>query len=573
VSLLIDALKQAERAKLSQSEGGTPNPDASSSTPTPKGVLEPIVALPTLDLAPVERPETADLLGGAQKSEPKLGEVPSARPEPLPEQISQRRDDLPQTARESISRSGETRPGRAAPKLSPEAASKSAQQAAKGLFAAKQPSSAPKPRIGLLLAGGLGLLLLTAGAFYIWYALSFPPSLAVQSPPTPHPLSPALAPPPQSVPDTVLPSVPASPNVPTDQASGESATASSTDQKIAGDNNVQAAQPAVTEQPRRGRARTARLRRPAEASALSAVPGATAKALANNSALNETSTPDPLSPAVPGAGVPEPGAVDSTPAGNDPEGAVTAQMTAPDAPPAPISGDADPSSDAQPDERAASTQEKRKPARSKRKSAAVAGGIEIRRGEDNLAVIDPDLVGAYEALIAGDRATAKRLYDTVLQGDPFNLDAYLGLASIAASTGEIARAQRHYRRALELDPQNSAALAGLASVRGQSLGVPLESRLKNQLATEPASAQLHFALGNEYAAQARWAEAQQAYFGAYRLDARNADYAYNLAVSLDQLNQTKQARAYYQQALTLADERAANFNPVDVTARIQELQQ
>jgi tetratricopeptide (TPR) repeat protein len=178
----------------------------------------------------------------------------------------------------------------------------------------------------------------------------------------------------------------------------------------------------------------------------------------------------------------------------------------------------------------------------------------------------------YEALVAGDRATAKRHYEQALQADPFSVDAHLGLASIAAGLSDAGQAQRHYRRALELEPQNTAALAGLASVRGHAPGVPLESRLKGQLAAEPSSAQLQFALGNEYASQSRWADAQQAYFDAYRLDSQNPDYAYNLAISLDQLNQVKQARGYYQRALQLASGRAAHFNPIDVTARVQELQ-
>ncbi len=160
----------------------------------------------------------------------------------------------------------------------------------------------------------------------------------------------------------------------------------------------------------------------------------------------------------------------------------------------------------------------------------------------------------------------------MLQGDPLNLDAYLGLASIAAGTGDIVTAQRHYRRALELDPQNATALAGLASVRGQSPGVPLESRLRNQLAAEPNSAALHFALGNQFARDGRWAEAQQAYFDAYRLDTRNPDYAYNLAVSLDQLNQLGQALLYYQRAQSLSQGRFANFDPNGLSARIKELQ-
>ncbi|MGV3590440.1 MAG: tetratricopeptide repeat protein, partial [Gammaproteobacteria bacterium] len=50
-------------------------------------------------------------------------------------------------------------------------------------------------------------------------------------------------------------------------------------------------------------------------------------------------------------------------------------------------------------------------------------------------------------------------------------------------------------------------------------------------------------LGNHYAAQGRWSEAQGAYYNALLTARRSAggpvhpDYAFNLAVSLEQLNQ------------------------------------
>ena len=79
------------------------------------------------------------------------------------------------------------------------------------------------------------------------------------------------------------------------------------------------------------------------------------------------------------------------------------------------------------------------------------------------------------------------------------------------------------------------------------------------------------ALGNHYAVQARWSDAQAAYFKAYSADAGEPDYAYNLAVSLDQLHQPKLALEYYRRALALAANRAVGFNSAQVEARIREL--
>jgi tetratricopeptide (TPR) repeat protein len=82
---------------------------------------------------------------------------------------------------------------------------------------------------------------------------------------------------------------------------------------------------------------------------------------------------------------------------------------------------------------------------------------------------------------------------------------------------------------------------------------------------------LHFSLGNQYAQQSRWSEAQSAYFKAYSVDPENADYAFNLAVSLDQLHQRNLALDYYQRALALAGKRTASFNPAQARTRVQEL--
>jgi uncharacterized protein HemY len=63
----------------------------------------------------------------------------------------------------------------------------------------------------------------------------------------------------------------------------------------------------------------------------------------------------------------------------------------------------------------------------------------------------------------------------------------------------------------------------------------------------PIRPSLNFALGNLYAQQGRWNDAQQAYFRAYAGDGDNPDYPlFNLAVSLEQLRQPKLALQYYQ---------------------------
>lgn len=147
----------------------------------------------------------------------------------------------------------------------------------------------------------------------------------------------------------------------------------------------------------------------------------------------------------------------------------------------------------------------------------------------------------------------------------------LGLAAIDVRGGQLDAAEARYLKLLEMDPRDSQAVASLIALRGQLDPVASESRLKTLIATQPEAAHLHFALGNQYAQQSRWSEAQAAYFKAYSVDPENADYAFNLAISLDQLRQKKPALEYYQRALTLADKRAASFNPAQARSRVQEL--
>ena len=73
--------------------------------------------------------------------------------------------------------------------------------------------------------------------------------------------------------------------------------------------------------------------------------------------------------------------------------------------------------------------------------------------------------------------------------------------------------------------------------------------MKLLLDQNPDSPQVHFSLGGFYAGQSRWPEAQQAFFDAYTADKNNADYAYNLAVSLEQLGQAKAALSHYRTGL------------------------
>ena len=129
--------------------------------------------------------------------------------------------------------------------------------------------------------------------------------------------------------------------------------------------------------------------------------------------------------------------------------------------------------------------------------------------------IDPILNNAYLAYRSGKFDQAQQLYRRALNLDSSNTDALLGLAVIAQRRGEDNLAAHYYAQVLALDPRNAVANAGMSALSNDD---NRESRLKTLLNEQPDSSSLHFALGNYYAEQARWGEAQQAYFNAYKVD-------------------------------------------------------
>ena len=186
---------------------------------------------------------------------------------------------------------------------------------------------------------------------------------------------------------------------------------------------------------------------------------------------------------------------------------------------------------------------------------------------------DEYLEQAYEAYQKGDLGTARDNYLKVLQRESSNRDALLGLAAIDLRTGNIDTAEARYLKLLELDPRDMLAQSGLISLRGGS-GDPVqtESRLKSLIATNPDATQLQFTLGNQYAIQARWREAQDAYFKAYSAEPENPDFAFNLAVALDQLRQTRLAAEFYRRAIALAAKRPAAFDIEKAKTRLTEIE-
>lgn len=192
--------------------------------------------------------------------------------------------------------------------------------------------------------------------------------------------------------------------------------------------------------------------------------------------------------------------------------------------------------------------------------------------------VSPDLMAAYESYQQNNLEQAQRLYTQVLQSQPNNRDALLGLALINRQQGNVQQAQALYSRILQLNPRDPLARAGLLESGRDLSPSQQEIELQALQADFPDVAPLAYALGNLYASQSRWNEAQNAYFEALMIATENdpnaisPDYAFNLAVSLERLNQLNLALSYYQQALSLSASAPSGFSMESLNRRLAYLE-
>ncbi|MFT4888052.1 MAG: tetratricopeptide (TPR) repeat protein [Pseudohongiellaceae bacterium] len=193
--------------------------------------------------------------------------------------------------------------------------------------------------------------------------------------------------------------------------------------------------------------------------------------------------------------------------------------------------------------------------------------------------IAPTLTEGFRAYQNGDLNLARDLYEQTLTDTPENIDALLGLAAIASSGQEVGLAMGLYSRVLSLDPSNALAKTAIRALA--PLGTPAEQEreLRRLDSQNPNVAPLSFALGNFYASQSRWPDAQRYYFKALQLAKSNGqsgaaispDYAFNLAVSLERLNKRGPALSFYEEALALATRFPSNFDLSIARARLESL--
>ncbi|MCA8995537.1 MAG: tetratricopeptide repeat protein [Planctomycetaceae bacterium] len=134
--------------------------------------------------------------------------------------------------------------------------------------------------------------------------------------------------------------------------------------------------------------------------------------------------------------------------------------------------------------------------------------------------------------VSGQPDEARKNYESVLQVEPENVNAILGMARLNQQTGQAAEAEKGFQKALELSPQHPEA---------------------------------HFGLGRLYGSQNRWSDAIGPLEKALALNPNDSDYRYQYGLALAQTGRTSEAlphfirtigdaEAHYNVALILKDQ-------------------
>lgn len=186
------------------------------------------------------------------------------------------------------------------------------------------------------------------------------------------------------------------------------------------------------------------------------------------------------------------------------------------------------------------------------------------------ATVDADVMRGYKALGQNQFAQAREAYSQVLANNPTQRDALLGIAYAHQALGNTDQALSTLRRLVELYPRDSDGMSALYLIGGGDLVVE-ETRFKQLLERSEHPAAVHYTLGVLYYDQNRFGEAERAFSRAASLSPTQPDYAYNLALALDQLGRNREAARQYVVALNLANQTSAIFSRDLARARLRIL--
>lgn len=202
------------------------------------------------------------------------------------------------------------------------------------------------------------------------------------------------------------------------------------------------------------------------------------------------------------------------------------------------------------------------------KQAALGSEVHLSQSQPTAEI----LLMAYQAYERGDWQASEQLYRQVLEKQPKQRDALLGMLAIYQVTQADPNRVRELAEALlTLYPKDMDVKLATQGILGSpsSLSVTqLSSTTQQQGAT---GAEANFRMGLALAQQQRWSEAQSAFFEAVNAKADQPEYRLNLAVSYDHLGKHRLALEHYQTALILGKNRLTDDDKQMIQQRLDFL--
>lgn len=184
------------------------------------------------------------------------------------------------------------------------------------------------------------------------------------------------------------------------------------------------------------------------------------------------------------------------------------------------------------------------------------------------------LVAAYQAWQLGQVAQAEQLYRQVLEKQPQQRDALLGMLAVSQSNGSDQSIVLGYALQLRrLYPKDQEVRFATGRILEDAPNDQVsETELKLAQRSSENVAEASYRLGLFYVEQQRWAEAQSAFFEAVRKNPYQVDYRLNLAISYDQLGKHRLALEHYQVALSQANSGLTKMDQSMIHERVSYLQ-
>lgn len=184
------------------------------------------------------------------------------------------------------------------------------------------------------------------------------------------------------------------------------------------------------------------------------------------------------------------------------------------------------------------------------------------------------LVAAYQAWQLGQVAQAEQLYRQVLEKQPQQRDALLGMLAVSQSNGSDQSIVLGYALQLRrLYPKDQEVRFATGRILEDAPNDQVsETELKLAQRSSENVAEASYRLGLFYVEQQRWAEAQSAFFEAVRKKPYQVDYRLNLAISYDQLGKHRLALEHYQVALSQANSGLTKIDQTMIHERVSYLQ-